>query len=163
MALNPELEQQLLPRSGLQIRCQIATKQEKPPNPGRPGNRELVLVSLPWGVNPDKICAGVFIPPWHRLPLRQRFPWSCRAAHNRGVCQKQKNPQAGVVSAPGCEYCELSSWLSLSLYYYYYLKDREQIRENELQITANSTSSPNICSRNHVAALTTCEWFWRLT
>lgn len=54
-----------------------------------------------------------------------------------------------------CEPCELSSWLSL----FYYLKDREQIRENELQIMTNSTSRPNICSHNHVETLKTCEWF----
>ena len=75
------------------------------------------------------------------------------AVCNQGVCRKKQVSFLLLdVNTVSCHFGFL---------FFYYLKDREQIRENELQIMTNSTSSPNICSHNHVETLKTCEWFWR--
>lgn len=115
----------------------------KPPVPGSPGNREPVHSSLPRGVtaeNPVRehehsqagsrgfhgrcpalaSATAVAVPSGKRpsSSLAQAapaaaFPGELRrvAVRNPGVCAKKR----GVVSALGCQYCELSSWLSLFL------------------------------------------------
>lgn len=156
----------------------------KPPVPGSPGNREPVHSSLPRGVtaeNPVRehehsqagsrgfhgrcpalaSATAVAVPSGKRpsSSLAQAapaaaFPGELRRAalRNPGVCAKK-----GVsfllwgVNTVSCR---------LGFLFFYYLKDREQIRKNELQTTANSTSSPNICSHNRVETLKICQWSW---
>lgn len=83
------------------------------------------------------------------------FPRELRrlAVCNQGVCPKKQ--VLFLLLDVNTVSCHLGFLL------FYYLKDREQIRENELQIMTNSTSTPNICSHNHVETLKTREWFWR--
>lgn len=152
-----------MPRSGLQMRCQRARKQGSPQI--HSWKQGVISVVLPQGVNPEKLCTGQECGfSWcmtrthqcHSSCTSQFLPGTAfpgKLCTTKGV--QQKNP--AVVSAPGWECCELSSWLSL----FYYLKDREQIRENELQIMTNSTSSPNICSHNHAETLKPCRGFQR--